>query len=602
MSVSGSHSPFIANTPTPIIQNNSIPQQTLDANNNNNNNNVITGDDNNNNNTFSNIIPVPIKVSRQQSNAILSNNHNQRHLQYSLNNLNVFNQIPKDNISTAGVDSLSRFKLALLSGIPEEIKWTLKKYLVYSTKAPYMISLKNLPDLLQLFKNLILDLMPIIENFNQPLINDMNDKLQIGITSLLILRNLAQDTESIQVLVADEEIKNFILFVLTKFQMISKGDPNWQLWESNSSYFNELIHYTIDLMEGISSYIAPAKKNNPFFQTLVSALNFTKDRYMVISILRSLSRLLVRSKADEESAADDLHEKSLNLIVSFLLIEKDSELIIASLDFLYQYMLPGNERISGLFDNEERYSIFTTMLPKLLTYNVKLPNYSALNETNIKLITRVRPPPPTTPPHLPENLFKQLLLLNEPMRSTAWLRCCFEPVEDAEFTQIALWRAYEAKFSQPIRESGRKLLAAVEFIKNVSNAFHDASAMVIVDQVTGKKRFVIKGIQPREKAISIKEGDIASRNTLVGLTSKFLDDPYNLTPSKQLNLPSIDFPTELSDVSKVATTFLCLVSNDTKGPGGKFCKEIKPLIFHRLVDVPPLISLLSEYMDNTPNV
>lgn len=58
-------------------------------------------------------------------------------------------------------------------------------------------------------------------------------------------------------------------------------------------------------------------KDDHYFQTLVSILNYTKDRYMVISILRSLSRLLVRSKANEESAADNLDHKTLSLIVSF---------------------------------------------------------------------------------------------------------------------------------------------------------------------------------------------------------------------------------------------------------------------------------------------
>ena len=83
----------------------------------------------------------------------------------------------------------------------------------------------------------------------------------------------------------------------------------------------------------------------------------------------------------------------------------------------------------------------------------------------------------------------------------------FEPVQEAEFTQISLWRSYESKFGQPVRESGRKLLPAVEFIKNVSNAFNNAAAIVITDPVTGKKRFVIKGIQPRFKALGIADGE-----------------------------------------------------------------------------------------------
>lgn len=551
-------------------------------------------------NMFSNIVAQPIKVTRNQSNGVLVGNN--KSLQYSLANLTVFQNLPRE--SSRGVDDLTRMKMAILSGIPEEVKWALKKYLAYSNKAPYMINLKDLPSLLPMFKQFIDQLRPMIEKFNGPILGDPQslDVLQTGLNSILILRNLSQDTESVQVLVKDKSIKDLILHVLQKFECIATADPSWQLFEGNASFFNELTHYILDLMEAISSYIAPAKKDDLYFKTLLSLLNYTKDRYMVISILRSLSRLLVRSKADEESAADNLDEKTLSLIVSLLIVECDNELVTASLDFLYQYILPGSQRISLLLGDSHRFAILAAMLPKLLTYNVVQPNYSVLENSQIKLVKRLRPPAPTVAPDLNKELFGQLFDMNEPMRSTAWLRCCFEPVTDAEFTQISLWRAYESRFAQPVRESGRKLLPAVEFIKNVSNAFQDASAMVITDPTSGKKRFVMKGIQPRTKPLSIAEGEIAAKHPLPSLQSKFLDDVTNISPSKQEELPQVRFPTKISDVSKAAATFLCLVSNESEGPGSEFCTIIKPLILHKLADIPPLSSALSEYMDNTPGL
>lgn len=550
------------------------------------------------NNTFLNLVPQPIRVTRNQSNGVASN----KSLQFSLANLNVFQNLPKE--TSRGVDDLTRMKMAILSGIPEEVKWALKKYLAYSNKAPYMISLKDLPNLLPLFTNFIQDMEPLVEKFNTPVLGDIKsmERLQTGLNSLLIVRNLAQDTDSVQVLVSDKTIKNFILFVLQKFELVAKGDLSWQIYDSNVSFFSELCHYALDLMEAISSYIAPAKKDDLYFQTLVCVLNYTKDRYMVISILRSLSRLLVRSKADEESAADNLDERTLSLIVSFLIVECDGELIIASLDFLYQYILPGAQRISILLNDAHRFATLGAILPRLLTYNIKEPEYDKLENLEVKLVKRLRPPAPSNAPDLPASLFEQLLALNEPMRSTAWLRCCFQPVVDAEFTQISLWRAYESKFSQSVRESGRKLLPAVEFIKNVSNAFSDASAMVITDSTTGKKRFVMKGIQPRPKALSINEGEYGARHPLPPLQSKFLDDSSNITPARQEELPEIKFPTKLSEVSKVASTFLCLLSNESSGPGLDFCRAIKPVIMHKLADIPPLSFALSEYMENTPGV
>ena len=93
----------------------------------------------------------------------------------------------------------------------------------------------------------------------------------MGLNALLILRNLAQDTDSVQILSSRiEKIKSFILFILKKFQCVATGDNKWQLYEGNATFFNELTHYTLDLMEAISSYIAPAMKDDHYFQTLVS--------------------------------------------------------------------------------------------------------------------------------------------------------------------------------------------------------------------------------------------------------------------------------------------------------------------------------------------
>lgn len=169
-----------------------------------------------------------------------------------------------------------------------------------------------------------------------------------------------------------------------------------------------------------------------------------------------------------------------------------------------------------------------------------------------------------------------------------------------------MWRGYESEFSQAVKDSGRKLLPAVEFIKNVSNAFNKASAMVITEQSTGKKRFVIKGIQPRFKPVDIADGerDALNRTTNIKESSNGspAGEPVFSFEAKQVPLPELKFPKKLSDVSKASATFLCLVSNDNQGVGLKFCKDVKPVVMHKLADALPLNTALSEYMDNIPPV
>lgn len=555
---------------------------------------------------FKQIMAVPIRVTKELSSGVNLNANSGNNgsnpvvdpKSYSLANLHVFQNIPRE--TARGIDDLTRMRMSLVSGIPEEIKWAMKKYLAYSNKAPYMISLQKDKELLPLFNGFIEPLFDLIEKFNEPLIYETTamEQLQAALNCLLVLRNLAQDQDSVQALIRYEPIKKFLLFVLQKFASLSDRNTTWTIYDSNNSYMNEIIHYSLDLMEAMSSYMAPAMKGDPYFLALLTILGYTRDRSMVISILRSLSRLLVRSKADEESVVDNIDPSTLTQIACFLLIELDEELVIASLDFLYQYILPGNRRINVLFSDAERFSIFTSIIPKLLTYNIELPNYSVVENTEVKLVRRLRPPAPTEVPTLDEEVFNELFAMQEPLRSASWIRCCFECVDDSEFTQISLWRAYEATFGAKLRESGRKLLPAVEFIKNVSNAFKGASAMVVSEPETGKKRFVIKGIQPRPKAISVREGAALAAKDNVSSSKFLVSEGGKIVPAKQEILPQIDFAEELTDVSKAAASFLCLVSNDTEGPGLQFCQAIKPVLLHKLADIPPMNSVLSEYMDN----
>ncbi|KAK7679303.1 hypothetical protein QCA50_017690 [Cerrena zonata] len=122
--------------------------------------------------------------------------------------------------------------------------------------------------------------------------------------------------------------------------------------------------------------------------------------------------------------------------------------------------------------------------------------------------------------------------LPEPLRATTWLRCCYEPyyppseaasninetseVAPGEVTQISLWKAYETQFEEIWKNDSKldhaSLLAAVEFIKNVTSAFPESETMVVNipsadPSKPAKKKFVIKGIQPRQFPVSIEIGN-----------------------------------------------------------------------------------------------
>src|SRR5437764_4583538 len=83
------------------------------------------------------------------------------------------------------------------------------------------------------------------------------------------------------------------------------------------------------------------------------------------------------------------------------------------------------------------------------------------------------------------------------------MRCCFEADPNSEITQIALWHAYQARFTEYVA-MGRQLLPAADFIKNVSVAFKNAAAMVVPSQTGQPQKFIIKGIRPRVTPMSTR--------------------------------------------------------------------------------------------------
>ena len=93
---------------------------------------------------------------------------------------------------------------------------------------------------------------------------------------------------------------------------------------------------------------------------------------------------------------------------------------------------------------------------------------------------------------LPDDLLCEFLRHEEPLRSTQWLKAVFEEDAESEVTQIALWQAYQARFSQYAPE--KPLLQAADFIKNVSIVFTKANAQIVAG---ANNKFIIKGIRPR---------------------------------------------------------------------------------------------------------
>ena len=172
----------------------------------------------------------------------------------------------------------------------------------------------------------------------------------------------------------------------------------------------------------------------------------------------------------------------------------DEDLVHACLDFLYQYTAVVDN--VNLMITELNLDGLVNQLTRLLLHSAKPL------ERDIILKRESRIPAPTEIPNLPQELLHLLLKLDEPERSSQWLRCLFEEDRDESITQIALWQAYQARFAAAVQESGRPLLPAADFIKNVSTTFADKAAAQV--QSGPVQKFIIKGIRIRDVPVDLR--------------------------------------------------------------------------------------------------
>lgn len=427
-----------------------------------------------------------------------------------------------------------------------------------------------------------------------------NDK-----TAALSIRNLSQDREFVKMLAVYPNCKQIYSDILAKFI-----EKELNIYDSNETVFDiEYLIYLVDTIESISSFFAPAAKDDDLFVSLVEIFLEINDRSLIISIMRSFARFLVRSELNIENCSLNLNSKVLDKIVSYLLIDNDYELVLTALDFLYQYSLPGNNRILNLLKSPTRKEILTTKTIDLLTFNLNIKNnpndFSNLSSNYLKLVKRSKPPVPENPPKLSLELYKEISSFDEPIRATAWMRCSYKCAVNSEVTQISLWKSYEQQFeNEQLINNKKRLLPAVDFIKNVSNAFPNSSAMVL-NLPNGQRKFIIKGIEPRIKPVDVKTGEIEAFalnsnpapaqatpaapvqaqqpvNTTGSLTSEFQED-----------LPPYVAPTKLNEVINSSILLIISLSNDKNGRNSfkPFIEDIfkkieaVPILFDELTDV-----------------
>lgn len=353
----------------------------------------------------------------------------------------------------------------------------------------------------------------------------------------LILRNLAMTMQNVAQIAQVPRLLELLCQVLSLEDMDDHA---------------ELRLYMLDVLECLAPHIilsdwvrqtfvqTPPSPSPPrFLEDRIFAILYdwaqnSEDRALMLGSLRCL-RALASNTANASSLAEvdaSLQPTSLRLMarcVSLLPLTHDPELLEAALDLLYQLTIVGHNALrfglaSGLREGAAAKLVDMTRPDAVFAFlarNLALgksvwerdttltPNSAAWWANDVVSVARVKQRrilerrERMTPAErqrwkvLTPEARARIDPLPEPQRGIEWMQTLFEVDPQGEVTQMEFWITYRDQFTPLANAGGNPLQPAANLIRNVSQAFPGAAAMVIQGVNGAQPRFVIRGISPR---------------------------------------------------------------------------------------------------------
>ena len=232
--------------------------------------------------------------------------------------------------------------------------------------------------------------------------------------------------------------------------------------------------------------------------SLNQALKIGEDRGAILTSLRAICR--IGYYMPNSIPLPKLEPRVLQQLQNWLLVD-DDELVQACLEFFYQYTaVPAN--VLAFLEEQAKEAHRPALLEQLARFVL----HNSKEDIKIRIvepaIPRIRA---ESLVEMPEGLLKDLLKLKETDRSSMWLRCMFEEDAHSNVTQLELWQAYQNTFTPHAAAAGAgALLAAADFIRNVSSTFKSAEARIDPpNEHRPQPKFIIKGIKYRHTPINM---------------------------------------------------------------------------------------------------
>lgn len=252
----------------------------------------------------------------------------------------------------------------------------------------------------------------------------------------------------------------------------------------------ELKHLALDIAEQLTPFMV-LDSSDPLYKTLLSQMT-SEDRGTILTALRALGRISVNLEATNKLG--DVPQVVLQRVADWLLLN-DDELLDACLDFLYQYtaVVPNVDNLMRSMVPED----LVDHLVRLLAHGARKVQREFILAPEQKIPARDEIAP------MPDDLLQEMLKLEEPDRVHRWVRSFFEEDNESFVTQLAAWQAYQSAFVTPLKAVGQPLITPADFIRNSTSVYKDSNAQVLREPGDPQQKFIIHGIRPRPRPLSL---------------------------------------------------------------------------------------------------
>ncbi|KAG9003782.1 Chromatin structure-remodeling complex protein rsc9 [Tulasnella sp. JGI-2019a] len=402
----------------------------------------------------------------------------------------------------------NRMVLALLSGIDEEVSWSLFRlgHLSYQHgNRFYLKPLFGLTDALlewpmwyiqhdggligdsshsshsHAFAGTEDDGDIMDEGWSTPM--SVQRKRKHAMESLLILRNASFEDQNAKYIVTNRRTVPLLM-----------GLKTLSAHSSNA----EFITYLSELFQALAAYIVlppfgqKPQKPIPPLHAIATLVSTSKDRSVIIALLSALSVLLTTVTPTHAHNPNHVVSNSpaLDAAIRYLPLASDEPLLAASLDYLYAH-LSHPPAAKAFLHHPELVNVLRMCIALLHTDQEGAKRTFALGPA-----TKTAPQEPSLPLYqLTGDELEKLLATPEPQRCMDWLaRMYVLAREDENEIQSNLWILYRDTFQPHSDRAVGGLAPAAEVIKRMMDVFPQTLAVL---EQGPPQRYILKGIRRR---------------------------------------------------------------------------------------------------------